>query len=226
MTFAQQTLPLFDWDWVARNLDTIWDRTLEHLSLTAVALALGLAVSSLLAAIALWRGRAYQPIAAVAGIIYTIPSLAVFAFMVPIIGIGRRFVIAQVALVGYTLLILIRNIVTGIRSVPAGAREAAVGMGYRPIQRLLRVELPLAIPVIVAGLRIATVTVVGLVTVTSLLGLGGLGFFILDGLRRGIPFPTEVIVGLVLSVLLAAFLDFLLFLLGRVLTPWAREPAR
>ena len=228
MTLAQQTMPLFDWDWVGRNLDTIWERTVEHLTLTWVALLVGMAISILLAALSLRRPRTYQPIAAGAGIIYTIPSLAVFALVAPFVGIGTatgRFMIAQVALVGYTLLILVRNIVTGIRNVPAETREAAMGMGYRDRERLLRIEFPLALPVVIAGLRIATVTVVGLVTVTSLLGLGGLGFFILDGLRRSIIFPTEIIVGVVLSVVLAAVLDLSLLALGRALTPWARRGA-
>ncbi|MGH8916445.1 MAG: ABC transporter permease subunit, partial [Acidimicrobiia bacterium] len=125
--------------------------------------------------------------------------------------------------VSYTLLILVRNIVTGVRSVPPGVLEAAVGMGYRDGERLRRIEFPLALPVIMAGVRIATVTVVGLVTVTSLLGLGGLGFFILDGLRRSIIFPTEIIVGVVLSVALAAVLDLSLLALGRAVTPWAHR---
>ena len=221
---AQAGMPLFDWDWVARNLDTIWERTLEHLSLTGVALLLGMGISILLSAIALWRPSTYQPITAVTGLLYTIPSLAVFALAAPFIGIGTaagRFIIAEVALVSYTLLILVRNIVTGVNNVPAGVKEAAVGMGYRNGQRLRRIEFPLALPVIIAGLRIATVTVVGLVTVTSLLGLGGLGFFILDGLRRSIIFPTEIVVGVVLSVALAAVLDLALLALGRALTPWA-----
>ncbi|MGH8952658.1 MAG: ABC transporter permease [Acidimicrobiia bacterium] len=223
-TLAQQATPIFDWDWVVRNLDTIWERTLEHLSLTGVALLLGMGISIVLSAVALWRPSTYQPITAVTGLLYTIPSLAVFALVAPFIGIGTaagRFVIAEVALVSYTLLILVRNIVTGVKNVPAGVREAAVGMGYRDGQRLRRIEFPLALPVIIAGLRIATVTIVGLVTVTSLLGLGGLGFFILDGLRRSIIFPTEIIVGVVLSVALAAVLDLALLVVGRALTPWA-----
>ena len=223
MILAQE-MPLFDWSWVSRNLDTIWERTVEHLTLTGVALAVGLVLSIGLAVVALRWPRSYDSITSVTGIMYTIPSLAVFAFLAPIVGIGTptdRFVTAEVALVSYTLLILVRNIVTGIRNVPAETTEAALGMGYRPSQVLRRIQMPLAMPVIIAGLRIATVTVIGLVTVTSLLGLGGLGFFILDGLRRSILFPTEIIVGVALSVTLAAVLDFGLLLLGRALTPWA-----
>ncbi|MGC2241019.1 MAG: ABC transporter permease [Acidimicrobiia bacterium] len=224
MILAQETMPLFDWDWVGRNLDTIWQKTFEHLTLTGVALVVGLFISIALSTLSLWQPKAYKPITATAGTLYTIPSLAVFALVAPLIGIGTRvqtFIIAEVALVSYTLLILVRNIVTGIRNVPEGVRESARGMGYRDGERLRRIEFPIALPVIIAGVRIATVTVVGLVTVTSLIGWGGLGFFILDGLRRSIIFPTEIIVGVVLSISLAALLDLGLLALGRALTPWA-----
>jgi osmoprotectant transport system permease protein len=226
---AQQAMPLFDWSWVGRNLDTIWERILEHLKLTGVALVIGLALSIALAAVALRLPRTYKPITAVTGILYTIPSLAVFALVAPLVGgIGtptQRFITSEVALVSYTLLILIRNIVTGIDGVPSDVREAAVGMGYRDGERLRRIEFPLALPVIVAGMRIATVTVIGLVTVTSLLGLGGLGFFILDGIRRSVIFPTEIITGVVLAVALAAILDLVLLAFGRMVTPWAGRGA-
>jgi osmoprotectant transport system permease protein len=129
---------------------------------------------------------------------------------------------AEIALVSYTILILVRNIYTGITGVPAGIVEAADGMGYRPFRRFLRIQLPLAAPVIVAGVRIATVTVIGLVTVTALIGQGGLGFFILDGFRRSIVFPTEIILGTVLSGVLAAAFDLALLGVERALTPWQR----
>lgn len=225
MTVVAQERPFFDWSWVIRNVDQIWEQTLEHLTLTGFALGVGLVISILLSVLALTRPRTYEPIASVSGLLYTIPSLAVFALVAPIVGIGtfaEKFVTAEVALVSYTLLILVRNIVTGLRGVPAETKEAAVGMGYTPVQMLRQIEMPLALPVIVAGVRIATVTVVGLVTVTSLLGLGGLGFFILNGLRKSIIFPTEIIVGVVLSVLLAALLDVGLLWLGRRLAPWAK----
>lgn len=228
MTLAQTTV-FFDWSWVGRNLDQIWERTVEHLLLTSVAVTVGLVLSAGLALAALRWPRAYEPIASVAGILYTIPSLAVFAFVAPVVGIGtptQRFITAQVALVSYTLLILVRNIVTGVRGVSAATTEAAVGMGYRETEVRRKIQIPLAVPVIVAGIRIATVTVIGLVTVTSLLGLGGLGFFILDGLRRSIIFPTEIVVGVVLSVVLAAVLDLTLMWLGRLATPWAGRAVR
>lgn len=215
-----ESRPLVDWDWVGRNLDDIWEQTVEHLVLTGIALGVGLVISMALAAVALkWRNM-YAPIAAVSGVMYTIPSLAVFAFLAPFTGLG--LFTAEIALISYTVLILVRNIYTAITGVPAGVVEAANGMGYRPVQRFFRIELPLAAPVIIAGIRIASVTIIGLVTVTSLLGLGGLGFFILDGIRRSIIFPTEIIVGTVLSAVLAAGVDLGLLGIERLITPWQR----
>ncbi len=221
LVLQTESRPLMDWDWIGRNLDDIWRQTVEHLVLTGLAVGVGLVVSVLLAAVALrWR-HLYGPIAGVSGILYTIPSLAVFAFLAPFTGLG--LLTAEVALVSYTVLILVRNIYTGITGIPPGIIEAADGMGYRAVRRFLRIELPLAAPVIIAGIRIATVTVIGLVTVTSLLGLGGLGFFILDGLRRSIIFPTEIILGTALSAVLAAFLDLGLLGIERLVTPWQRR---
>jgi len=229
MMVLAQADTFFDWSWLGRNLDNIWDRTIEHLILTGVAVAVGMVISVMLSAAALRWPRVYEPVASVTGVMYTIPSLAVFALAAPLIGIGtptERFVTAEVALISYTLLILVRNMVTGVRTVPAETTEAATGVGYRRIDVFRHIEIPLALPVILAGVRIATVTVIGLVTVTSLLGLGGLGFFILDGLRRSIIFPTEIIVGVVLSVALAAILDLALLWVGRALTPWTARTIR
>jgi osmoprotectant transport system permease protein len=226
MIFAQEPAPLFDWEWVGRNVDTIWDRTVQHLALTGAALLGGLVIATILAVVALRKPGTYSTITAASSLLYTIPALAVFALVAPLVGIGtttQRFITAEVALISYTLLILIRNMVTGINGVPSGVREAAAGMGYRDWERVRRIEFPLALPTVMAGVRIAAVTVIGLVTVTALLGLGGLGFFILDGLRRSIIFPTEIIVGVVLSVALAALIDVSLLGLGRALTPWARQ---
>lgn len=223
MILAQATQPLIRWDWIWSNLDDIWDRTLQHVGFTVVAVGVGLGVSILLSVAAIrWRSL-YSPIIGVSNILYTVPSLALFAFLVPFFGAG--FLTAEIALVTYTILILVRNIVTGIDSVPAEVKEAATGMGYTRRKTFFSVELPLALPVIFAGLRIATVTVVGLVTVTALLGMGGYGFFILDGFRRSIVFPTEIIIGTILSVILAAVLDFGILGLQWLATPWARSRA-
>lgn len=219
MIIAQAAGPFFRWDWVFRNLGEIWARLVEHVALTAIAVGIGLVISLGLSLIALrWR-RTYAPITWVTGILYTIPSLALFAMLVPFTGLSTTT--AEIGLVSYTLLILIRNIVAGIDSVSPDVKEAAIGMGYTRQRLFLEIELPLALPVIVAGIRIAAVTVIGLVTVTSLIGQGGLGFFILRGLNSF--FWTQIIVGVVLSVALAVVVDLALASGERALTPWTRR---
>lgn len=207
------------WEWVGDHTGDIWAALREHVELTAIAVALGLVIA-LPVAIAAHRWRPLAlPALAVSGVIYTIPSLALFALFVPVTGLSR--VTAEIALVGYTLLILIRNILTGLAGVSSDVKEAAQGMGYGPTAQLLRVELPLAVPAVIAGIRIATVTTVGLVTVTALIGQGGLGVFILDGYQRA--FKTPLVVGAVMSVALAVAADLGLLGLQRVLTPWTRR---
>lgn len=213
---------LFRWSWIGDNGSEIAERTVEHLQLTGIAVVIGLLISFPLGIYAYRHRRAYTPITAVTGILYTIPSLALFAFLVPYTGLSVTT--AEIGLVSYTLLILIRNIVAGLDGVPPDAREAAVGMGYSARQLLWRVELPLAVPVILAGIRLATVTTIGLVTVAALIGRGGLGYFILTGFDRS--FTTSMIVGAVLSVMLAVFVDGLLVAAERALTPWARRRVR
>lgn len=223
LPLAQSGQSYFDVGWVRTHLDDLWEAALEHLLLTSVSVAIGLVVSLGLAGIALrWR-RTYGPLSQFASVLYTIPSLAAFALLWPLLGgVRNRFTIAVTALTTYTVLILLRNIVTGIDGVDDDVREAATGMGYRPVRLFFEVQLPLALPTIIAGVRIATVTVVGLVTVTALIGLGGAGGLILDGFRRG-PLPTQVLAGILLSVLLATLLDFVLLQLERSLTPWLRR---
>lgn len=209
--------PFFRWDWVFDHLDLIWDKVAEHLVLTGIALGIGLVVSMVLALIGLRFPRTYPPITWVTGVLYTIPSLALFAFLVPITGF--TILSAEIGLVSYTLLILIRNIVAGIQGVDAAVKEAAVGMGYGRRRLFLEIEFPLALPVIMAGVRIAAVTTIGLVTITALIGQGGVGFFILRGLNRF--FNTEIVLGTALSVILAIAVDLFLVLVERVLTPWS-----
>jgi osmoprotectant transport system permease protein len=209
--------PLVRWDWIGRHLDDVATQLLEHLQLTGLAVGIGLLISVPLAVLAYRRRRFYAPITFVTGLLYTIPSLALFAILVPFTGLST--LTAEIGLVGYTLLILIRNIVAGLSGVPADAKEAAVGVGYTQRQLLWRVEVPLALPVIMAGIRLALVTTIGLVTVTALIGKGGLGAFILDGIRRF--FPTEILLGAVLSVALAVLGDRALIGVQRILTPWA-----
>jgi osmoprotectant transport system permease protein len=213
--------PLVDWSWIGRHVDDILTRLGNHVVYTAIAVGLGFAISITLALLIVrWRWL-YPPVASLAGILYTIPSLALFAVLVTVT--GPTVTTAEIALVSYTLLILIRNIVAGLDGVPRDVREAAVGMGFSPVQVLLKVDLPLALPVIVAGLRVATVTTIGLVTVSALIGLDNLGTFITDGLQRF--FMTPVLLGAVLSIGLAVVADVALLGLQRLIAPWSRRTA-
>lgn len=213
--------PWIRWEWVRDNQGQIWEQTVEHLQLTLIAVGIGFLIAMVLSLVGIRFRGLYGPITGFAGILYTVPSLALFAFFVPITGLSMMT--AEIGLVSYTLLILIRNITSGLDAVPPAVREAARGLGYRQPRLFWEVELPLAVPSIVAGLRIATVTVIGLVTVTSIISLGGLGLFILDGLRR--DFLTPLVVGTVLTVLLAVALDAALLLAERWLTPATRARA-
>ena len=207
------------WQWILDNRAEIVRLLLQHLQLTVIAVAVGFVISFPLAVFAYRHRAAYAPITWVTGLLYTIPGIALFVLLLPFTGLS--ITTAEVGLVSYTLLILIRNTVTGLRSVPEDVKEAARGMGYTSRQLLWRVELPLALPAIVAGIRIATVSTIGLVTVAALIGRGGLGQLILEGLNR--LFNTEVLVGAVLSVALALAADSALLLGQRALTPWARD---
>ncbi len=204
-----------------RNLDRIGERLMEHAYLTFLAVGIGLLICIPAGIYAHRHRRIYAPVTWFAGLLYTIPSLALFAFLTTYTGLTT--LTAEIGLVSYTLLILVRNVVAGLDGVPVDTREAAQGMGYTSRQLLWRVELPLAFPVILAGIRVATVTIIGLVTVTSLIGKGGLGFFILQGMRRF--FSTPIIVGAGLSVLLAVTADVTLLGLQKLLTPWTRARA-
>jgi osmoprotectant transport system permease protein len=209
---------LIEWDWVARNWDEIWSRFLQHVRLTVLAVVIGLLISFPLAILAHRHRATCAPITWVTGLLYTIPSLALFVILLPVTGLST--LTAEIGLVSYTLLILVRNMVVGLSNVPADVKDAAVGMGYTTRQLLWRVELPLALPAIMAGVRIATVSTIGLVTVAALIGRGGLGQFILEGLQTF--FNTEILVGAVLSLAFALVADALLLGLQRLLTPWAR----
>jgi len=211
--------PWIRWDWIRTHGHVIGDALRQHIALTATAVLIGLVIALPVGiAAARWR-RIETPALAVTGTIYTIPSLALFALLVPWTGLSRTT--SEIGLVGYTLLILVRNTVEGLRGVDPGVRDAATGMGYTRGAQLLRVELPLAVPAIVAGIRIATVTTIGLVTITALIGEGGLGQLIYDGFQR--DFHTPLVVGTVLSIALAAVADVALLGLERALTPWARR---
>jgi len=211
--------PWVRWDWIGDHVEEISAATRQHVELTLIAIVLGLALSFPLALVARRFRWLQTPILSATGILYTIPSLALFAMLVPWTGLSRTT--SEIGLVSYTLLILIRNIVAGLDAVPADVKEAAQGMGFSGRRQLLRIELPLALPVIVAGIRIATVTTIGLVTVTAVIGQGGLGQLILEGLIR--DFRTPLVVGSVLSVALAVVADLGLAAVQRLVTPWSRS---
>jgi osmoprotectant transport system permease protein len=206
-------------DWFFDNFDRVFGpRLVEHIELTAIAVGIGFAIAFTAALVAYSQGWFETPFAVFAAFFYTIPSLAFFQLMVPITGL--TWTSAEIALVSYTLLILFRNTLTGLREVPEDARVAARAMGLTRRQMLRRVELPLALPAIMAGVRIATVTTISLATVAAFIGVGGLGQPIFSAIQGG--FKTEFVAAGLLAVLLALVADALLVLLQRVLTPWAR----
>ena len=209
---------MIEWNWIADHVGAIAGRLAQHVELATIALAVGFAISLGLAIASVRVRPAYPLVAGLAGILFTIPSLALFSALVPVIGVNLLTV--EIPLVLYTLVIYVRNIVAGLDSVPPDVIEAADGMGYTRNGRLLRVELPLAVPLMVAGLRLASVSTIGLVTISGILGIsfGGLGFFIFERPT----FATEILVGALGSIVLAIGVDVLLGRLQRRLTPWAR----
>ena len=208
--------------WIIDHFDRYTTPLAEHVYLTVVAVALGFAIAFTLALLARRRRWAIGPIVGITGVLYTLPSLAVFFLLLPITGRGTTT--ALIALTAYTLQIIFRNIITGLDNVPADARDAGRGMGLTDRQLLWRVELPLAVPDIIAGLRIATTTTVGLATLAVFAGAGGLGEQIVTG--SNITFKTGVVAAGGLAVLLALALDVMLLAVQRVMTPWRRaQPA-
>jgi osmoprotectant transport system permease protein len=210
------------WPWVQDHTDEIRQRLIEHIELTVLAVLFGLVIALPLALLSVRYRRLYGPVIAITGVLYTIPSLALFALLLPLTGLSRAT--ALIPLTAYTLLILVRNTVTGLDGVPPDVKDAAVGMGYSRNRQLLRVELPLALPTIIVGIRIATVTTIGLVAITTLIGQGGLGSLMQDGFER--DFRTPLTVGIALSLALAIVADLLLVLAQRLATPWARAGRR
>ena len=211
---------MIDWAWAVDHLDELAGRVVQHFVLAGIAVGIGFAISLALSIWATRRPFVRTPLVSLSGILYTVPSLALFAALVPVTGLS--LVTAIIPLVLYTLLIFVRNILAGLDGVPAEVLESADAMGYRRTQRLTRVELPLALPLVMGGLRLASVSTIGLVTVSGILGdrFGGLGFFIFEGYRRS--FPTEIAFGAVPSILLAIAVDLLLQAIQRRLTPWSR----
>jgi osmoprotectant transport system permease protein len=207
-------------NWFFDNFSSRFEpRLVEHLELTGIAVGIGMVIAFAAAIFAYRRDWFETPFSLLAAFLYTIPSLALFELLVPITGINRFT--AEIGLVSYTLLILFRNTLTGLRGVPAPAIEAARAMGLTPRQSLIRVELPLAIPAIMAGLRIATVTTISLTTVAAYIGAGGLGAPIFDAIQTG--FKTEFVAAGGLAIALAIVIDVLLVIVERTITPWSRR---
>lgn len=215
--------PVLGWEYVFKRPETIGelrDRTIEHLKLTVIPVTIGIVLAAGLTLVARRFRWTLAPITVFASFLYVIPSFALFAILVTY---TSNFAAAVVALTSYTLLILVRNFVAGLDAVPKHVLDAADGLGMTPTRRLLTVEIPLALPVIITGIRVATVTVVGLVAVSFIIQLGGLGKLIFEGYSR--QYTTLMVIGTVLSVALAIALDLLIDRAGRLLTPWVRGRA-
>ncbi|MBM0278265.1 ABC transporter permease [Micromonospora tarensis] len=215
--------PWFSWQYVRDNSDTILAAVREHASLTGRAVLIAVLIAVPLSVLAYWVRPLAGPILAVSGVVYTIPSLALFAFIAPYLGTGTTTVL--VGLVLYALLLIVRNVVAGLNQVPPEVREAAEGMGYGRWGRLFRIDLPLALPGVVTGVRLATVSTVALVTVGVLVGHGGLGQLIFAGFQNNL-YKAEIMTATLLCVALAVVLDLLLILVARLVTPWSTGRAR
>lgn len=215
-------VPFPDWNWLSnpRTWDRLLDASFQHVGLTGLAVVLGFAIAAPLAIVAVRRPRLEGALLGTTGVLFTIPSLAMFMFLGLALGAFTALRTAVTGLVVYSLLILFRNTVAGLRAVPAEVAEAGEAMGHTRGQQLWHVELPIALPVIVAGVRVATVSTIGLVTITALIGWGGLGDVILQGFRR--RNLTQVLTGVVGVTALAVAFDLLLVALQRRLLPWTR----
>ncbi|MBT0995410.1 ABC transporter permease subunit [Cellulomonas sp. DKR-3] len=211
--------PWFSWDYVTRNSSDIERALSQHVSLTLQAVVIALVIALPLAAVAHLRPRLAAPIVGSAGVLYTVPSLALFALLAPYTGIGRATVL--IGLVAYALLVLVRNVLVGLQGVDPAVTDAARGMGYGRVRMLLQVELPQALPSIVAGVRVATVTTVALVTVGVVVGYGGLGQLMFRGFRS--DYHAEIMTATVLCLVLALVGDVLVVFVGRLMTPWSRS---
>jgi len=207
--------------WVLANLEMIWGFTLEHVVFALVPVVLGIVLAVPLGWLANRTGFGRTLTINVAGLLYTVPSLALFVILPPLLGTQILDPInVIVALTVYTVALLVRTVADALSAVPSVVVNAATAMGYRPMRRFVAVELPLSVPVVVAGVRVAAVSSISLVTVGSVIGFGGLGRMFTDGFQRDIP--QEIIAGIVLVLLMALVVDGALVVLGRLLTPWSR----
>ena len=208
--------------WISGNLALIRDLTLEHLYFALPPVVIGLVLAIPLGWLANRTKLGRSLTINVAGLLYTVPSLALFVLLPPLLGTRILDPInVVVALTVYTVALLVRTVADALNAVPAIVVNSATAMGYTPLRRFIAVELPLSVPVVVAGLRVAAVSSIRLVTVGAVIGFGGLGQMFTDGFQRDIP--AEIVTGIVLVLVIALVVDALLLLLGRVLTPWDRS---
>jgi osmoprotectant transport system permease protein len=217
---AEVENPWFSWQYVRDNAETIRAALIEHVVLTTESVLIAAALGVALAVVAYWVQPLATPILTSAGVLYTIPSLGLLVILGTLLPSRRTGVI--VALVTYALLVIVRNTLTALLQVPAEVREAATGMGYGRLSRLWRVELPLSLPGLLTGFRLATVSTVALVTVGDIVGNGALGSLLMAGFRNNF-YKAQIATAAILCVLLALALDVLLLLVGRALTPWTRR---
>lgn len=206
------------WSWIPQNWSIIWSYTLDNLLLGLVAPLIGLVIAVPVGIACVAKRWLYPPVLTLASAIYALPSLALFVVLIAYTGLGNLTVIIPLTL--FSLCVLIPNVVDGLRSVSEPVRQAATAMGFTQQGRLVRVELPLAVPVIIAGLRVAVVSSISLASLGQLIGVSSLGYFFIDGLQR--DFPTEIYVGLGLTIILALLCDLILVVARAALTPWAR----
>jgi osmoprotectant transport system permease protein len=210
------------WSWIPGNGALIWQLTRENAYLGVIPALIGLVISLPLGIVAArWRWF-YPPVLTVINVIYAIPSLALFIALIPAFGLTDTTVI--IALTAFSLCVIVPNVVAGLRAVPAPVRQAATAMGYGPLRRLITIELPLAAPVIIAGLRVGVVSSISMASLGQLIGVSSLGYLFIDGLQRS--FPTEIYVGLFLVIALALACDLVLVAIRRLVTPWATPATR
>jgi osmoprotectant transport system permease protein len=204
------------WSWIPGNTSLIWQLTWENLKLGVLSALYGLVLSLPLGIIAArWRWF-YPPVLTGINIVYAVPSLALFIALIPSFGLTDTTVI--IALTVFSLCVILPNVVEGLRGVPPAVTQAATAMGYGPLRRLVTIDLPLAVPVIIAGLRVGVVSSISLASVGQLIGVSSLGYLFIDGLQRS--FPTEIYVGIALVIVLALVCDLILVAVRRALTPW------
>jgi osmoprotectant transport system permease protein len=209
------------WSWIPAHLGLIWQLTVENAYLGLVPPMLGLIISVPLGIVCVRWGWLYPPVLSGTSIVYAIPSLALFVALIPYTGLSDTTVIIPLTL--FSLCVLVPAVVDGLRSVPEPVRQAATAMGFGALRRLVQVELPIAAPIVIAGMRVAVVSSISLASVGQLIGISSLGYLFIDGLQR--DFPTEIVVGMACVIILALAADLLLQGVRGLLTRWQRGDA-